>query len=764
MYFVQNCLKGGSINSRMSFLRMQESPSGDVHKIPAYAGMTIFRNPLKLIIFIAIFFGVLNFCYSENSDSVSRNNRKPIFYIGGFAGYDINSHSSDFTQLKGYPNCCPQFAGGSGSGFSFGLIFDYPINDDILLNFRFGLHNLSGTLTKEQIIGNSEIRDAQPPYKTIDIVSAISNYSIKSSIQLIGIEPAIHYQFYQNFFAAGGLRLGFLSSATFDQDETLISPDNVVFKDTETRRRNEFTNQDIPEVKSMQFHILMGLGYNFNFAKNILVVPELRYYLAMTEISSVKWSVNQLMFSASVKFPFYKPIEITTIKEKQTIRDTSRIVIIGLEKEEVKLLSSKEDNFKENIDEYTVKELTVITEKYEMRIPKEPILTAAIATRGVYSDGTKRDDPTIIIEETETAETFPLLPHIFFAENSSILDNSNQKILTNNEIQSFNEDKLPFNTLEIYSQLLNIIGSRMIKFPDAKLVLTGTNNNIKDEKNNQTLSKARAESVKDYLINVWKIDGKRITTESRNLPKYSANNDFNEGIEENRRVELSSNEFEILKPVAIKDIVKTSNPPKLEIEPQINSEIAIKKWHVKVSQDGIKLREFSSKDGDILWNIEANPIPALEKPIDINLAAENVLGKTISVDKSLTLKQMTIKKKRFELKDDKRIERFALILFDYDKADLKSEHKIILEEIKSRILPNSFVTISGYTDRTGEYAHNKDLAAKRIENVLKILNLNQEQYEMINIGSDELLFDNNSPIGRSYCRTVKIVIETKISE
>jgi outer membrane protein OmpA-like peptidoglycan-associated protein len=337
-------------------------------------------------------------------------------------------------------------------------------------------------------------------------------------------------------------------------------------------------------------------------------------------------------------------------------------------------------------------------------------------------------------------------------------------LLSSAVTKDFDEGKLPFNTLEIYSQMLNIVGSRMIKFPKAKLNITGTNNNLNDEKNNKELSKARADSVKDYLVNVWKINPKRIETDSRNLPKYSANNDLQEGIEENRRAELSSDEFEILKPVAIKDNVRSANPPKLEIEPQINSEIALRKWDIKVSQDGIKLREFTSKDKEILWNIETNPIPTLEKPIDIYLVAENVLGKTVSTSKSLTIKQLTIRKKRFELKDDKRIERFALILFDYDKADLKPEHKLILNDIKSRIMPDSKVTISGYTDRTGEYEHNKDLAARRTEKVLKSLDLKSDQVVLENIGSDELLFDNNSAIGRSYCRTVKIIIETKVNE
>jgi outer membrane protein OmpA-like peptidoglycan-associated protein len=113
---------------------------------------------------------------------------------------------------------------------------------------------------------------------------------------------------------------------------------------------------------------------------------------------------------------------------------------------------------------------------------------------------------------------------------------------------------------------------------------------------------------------------------------------------------------------------------------------------------------------------------------------------------------------------DKRTEKYSLLVFDFDKSTITSSQRKILEKVKERIMPNSMVTISGYTDRTGEVDYNRDLALRRCQEIQKILNVNQTNSIMKPIGSDVLLFDNDTPQGRSYCRTVQITIETPVKD
>jgi len=214
----------------------------------------------------------------------------------------------------------------------------------------------------------------------------------------------------------------------------------------------------------------------------------------------------------------------------------------------------------------------------------------------------------------------------------------------------------------------------------------------------------------------------------------------------------------------MKDIVRTANPPIIEIRPDLWSEVGIDKWEINVSQKGQLLRNYSGvgNGNNNSWDIEDEPIPSLEEPILVKLDYQDKSGNKRTIEKNLKISQLTIKKKRFELKDDKRIERFSLILFDYDKSELTEQQKKLLQDIKSKIQPNSKVIISGFADRTGEEAYNKELSARRNAEVQKILKVSDSQLVMQNVGSSELLYDNSSPEGRSYCRTVKVSIETPV--
>ncbi|HPP40403.1 MAG TPA: OmpA family protein, partial [Candidatus Kapabacteria bacterium] len=162
------------------------------------------------------------------------------------------------------------------------------------------------------------------------------------------------------------------------------------------------------------------------------------------------------------------------------------------------------------------------------------------------------------------------------------------------------------------------------------------------------------------------------------------------------------------------------------------------------------------------WEIVQNPIPKLEQEAIITLTVEDNENQVKKHSKNVTIHQKTIRKKREIIEDDYRIERYSLILFDFDKSTILDIHKPVLDYIRSKITPNSKVKIYGYADRTGTLEYNRELARRRSEEVRNYLKINPENVEVYPIGSDELLFDNNIPEGRSYSRTVKIEIRTPI--
>ncbi len=84
--------------------------------------------------------------------------------------------------------------------------------------------------------------------------------------------------------------------------------------------------------------------------------------------------------------------------------------------------------------------------------------------------------------------------------------------------------------------------------------------------------------------------------------------------------------------------------------------------------------------------------------------------------------------------------------------------KNILPEIKY----NSTVQIYGYTDRIGNDDYNKKLAERRANTVREVLQAKAKsaRYEVYGAGENNVIFDNDSPIGRQLSRTVQIYVIT----
>jgi outer membrane protein OmpA-like peptidoglycan-associated protein len=138
-------------------------------------------------------------------------------------------------------------------------------------------------------------------------------------------------------------------------------------------------------------------------------------------------------------------------------------------------------------------------------------------------------------------------------------------------------------------------------------------------------------------------------------------------------------------------------------------------------------------------------------------------NQTESSSQSITIKQITIRYKKAQHIDslDMKIERYSLCLFDFDQANSTPLHIKILNDVKKSIKPNSTLQIYGYTDRIGDAQHNKDLAQRRCEVVNRNINpTNTIKTQLEAVGNDKLIYDNNTPEGRAFSRTVRIEIHT----
>ena len=150
-------------------------------------------------------------------------------------------------------------------------------------------------------------------------------------------------------------------------------------------------------------------------------------------------------------------------------------------------------------------------------------------------------------------------------------------------------------------------------------------------------------------------------------------------------------------------------------------------------------------------------------PIDYVLTATNAKDLKRTVSGSIPTEYFSFLRKKSEELPDKTISKYSLILFDFDKAEISEKDKTIIEEnILPEIKFNSTVKIYGYTDKIGKEDYNKNLSERRAAAFKDLLSskVKDAKYETYGVGENEVIFDNNSPIGRQLSRTVQIYVIT----
>jgi len=392
-------------------------------------------------------------------------------------------------------------------------------------------------------------------------------------------------------------------------------------------------------------------------------------------------------------------------------------------------------------------------------------LFSSIYAVGV-NEGIEETKPILHIEEFLSLNMRPLLNYIFFDYNSAFIPNRYKKI-TADEAGTYDISSLANEpTLPTYYQILNIIGMRMKQNSSAKITLVGCNSDYNKEKGNKQLSQQRAETIADYLIKVWGINSSRITTKSRNLPESASNNSIEDGMQENRRVEILSDNYEILEPVVTNDTIVKVNPPIIRFYNNVKTASGIENWKLQVFEENTLAKSFSGTENvpsTLDWQVdkEKTGIPKISETISFTLDVTDKSGRSQSTKSELIpLDQITLKKKQESKSGDKRIDYYSLILFQFNSAELSPANTQISQYIKGNLKDNSKILISGYSDRMGDAEHNLDLSEQRAKNLGKTLG--SKNIYIRAVGANDLLYDNELPEGRFYCRTVVVEVETPI--
>ncbi|MFN9149976.1 MAG: OmpA family protein, partial [Bacteroidota bacterium] len=317
----------------------------------------------------------------------------------------------------------------------------------------------------------------------------------------------------------------------------------------------------------------------------------------------------------------------------------------------------------------------------------------------------------------------------------------------------------------VYSHLLNIIGQRLALDPSASITVAGYGSNAGPEQGNRELARARAEAVKSYLTSTWNVDPARIKTRGGLLPDQPANSSTPEGRIENQRVEITASAPSILEPVEFRDKDLIVSPPVIAVGSALRQEDDVTSWNLVLEQAGRLL--YSAKGDGLPENVSWDASKAANKPrksdpIIARIRVRNNRGENVEASDTVAVDYVTLQTMRARQEEGKLVERYSLIVFDFNSAQLNPANQRTMDRVKARIQPESRVRIVGYADKSGNPEYNRNLARKRCLEVQKVLGLSDDRVTLEPVGSDRLIYENETPEGRSYSRTVQIELVTPI--
>lgn len=375
----------------------------------------------------------------------------------------------------------------------------------------------------------------------------------------------------------------------------------------------------------------------------------------------------------------------------------------------------------------------------------------------------------LTIEEVTTIDSSPLLNYVFFETGKSEIPSRYAMFSSQADTQAFDESRLK-DTIEKYTHVLNIIGGRLRANPEARIKIVGCNSNRGEEYNRRDLSRSRAEAVRAYLKYIWGIEPSRMDLEDRNLPAVASTGSVAEGRAENQRVEIYSDSPALLDTIKSTYVEKISNAQQLQVLPQIQAGYDLVRWTVALVGDGTLMDSAAGK-GDLMpayqFNLKQIGLAEIGRceNIGADVEVEDQKGQIFKTYASSSVQFIKREERLAKKEGYKVMEKYALILFDFDRADIKDRNRAVLDRIVARIkeVPDASVTIEGHTDTIGKEAYNIDLSKRRAKAAYDMIaaggGINAENITYEGAGPHSPLFDNQLPEGRALNRTVTVTLE-----
>lgn len=703
------------------------------------------KNIYSIIVFFLIF-------TVANGQTQNKNEGLNARY-SIFASYNYNQYDAFFPNLPEVPSCCPFYENGKGYGERIGIGFDLEMPYSLMIGLRGSYGNLSGNF---ETLESTTIR--------IDDEAQLVFFEhvIKAQLHEIAFEPVLTYKPIDYIEFHAGAHIGYMFSRNYIHYEKIVLPkDRGVFEDTKSRTRN-YSEGEIPQVNPVYGAFILGISYllPMNEEKTLFLAPEFFYTAGITDVvKGINWKINTYSIGLGIKyFPkdvIPEPIRIEPPREEfrqQLVLDT--LIIESENVVKTKLIKgipiiNRKEQFVDN-----TKIIIEITKRVDTLYKRpKPNVEMTFST------------PVINIETQYVTEAFPILPVVFFKDNSSeFIDFHNQLESGSN----FSTSKLQTNPVLFNKEILNIIGERLVEHKKALITINGFADSV-TENGNCELALNRAKRIQDYLNKVWKIEEERIKIGAKKnncTPFQPTFSDNDSGYAENRRAVITSETQEILAPIFRERFSEVVNvePKEIELDPSGTTEVGIKEWEIIGIQDGKEIfrKKGTGKPKLVTEEITLYKADALMngKQLDIIFNVTDVEGNKGSEKKSIKI-----------IKDisDLEVKRLSLILFDVSSDRIPKHAVHGVSELLKSLDDSTKVQIVGYSDVLGPFDFNKELSESRAQNTLNLIKRlapDAQIIEMKGVGSLQYppgIHSYSSPMERFLSRTVQINLIKKVS-
>lgn len=386
--------------------------------------------------------------------------------------------------------------------------------------------------------------------------------------------------------------------------------------------------------------------------------------------------------------------------------------------------------------------------------------------------------PKTVPTKRMVSETLPLLNYVFFDEGSTALP-GRYIVLSKDQAANFKEAQLQTaqeanstgrsaRQLNVYYNILNIIGDRMRANPDASITLSGAS--LKGAAEGRSF----ATGIQQYLTDVFGIDASRIATNGRTKPMLPSEQPG------------GTKELDLLRAGDRRvDIISSSPALMMEVGGGMMRPIQISATQTDPLDSHVVFNVDKAADVLTSWTVAVTDNSGTTQQYgpytrnQASVAGKTILGSNKSGDYKVvmlgTAKNGSIIRKEgavhLESQDDNVSTglRYS-ILFNFNKAKTAETYQDFLNTVVVPLITDgATVIIHGHTDVIGTEDYNYKLSQNRAKQAQQIIQAalaragkNNVTFETYGFGeaADRSPFDNGTPEERFYNRTVIIDIIT----